>query len=40
VAAVQFWAHEVRGAAHIAWGFFEVNLLGLGSGQVAIRLKF
>jgi hypothetical protein len=34
-AAVQFWAQEVLGAARVAWGFFEVNLVGLGRGQPA-----
>jgi hypothetical protein len=29
----QFWVQEVLGAAHVAWGLFEVNLVGLGSGQ-------
>jgi hypothetical protein len=31
-AVAQFWMKEVLGAAHVAWGFFEVNLVGLGSG--------
>jgi hypothetical protein len=35
-AAVQFWAQEVMGAAHVAWGFFKVNLVG----SQPIQLKF
>jgi hypothetical protein len=34
-AVIQFWAQEVMGAARVAWGFFKVNLVGLGSGQPA-----
>jgi hypothetical protein len=37
-AAVQFWVQEVLGAAHVAWGFYEVNLVGLGSQPIRLKL--